>query len=90
MALFLRGKYTGLYKAGSSECVRDTWRFYHSGASVSAFVTRRDAESLIGRFWRTQSFRMSLHPLDDQQPGLGGRVTAKVSTMDFRTMTPSF
>ena len=27
MALFLKGKMTGFYKAGTSECVRDIWRF---------------------------------------------------------------
>ena len=27
MAHFLKGKFRGLYAAGSSECVRDTFRF---------------------------------------------------------------
>ncbi len=31
MAFFLKGRFAGFYKAGTSECVKDTWRFYQSG-----------------------------------------------------------
>ena len=89
MALFLKGKYTGLYQAGSSQCVRDTWRFYPNGHTVNVMVTRRDAESMLGRFWRYQDISMKLNPINEEQPSLGGRVKASVKTFDFRTFTPS-
>ena len=38
MALFLRGKMTGFYKAGNSACVKDTWRFYRSSENKIHFV----------------------------------------------------
>ena len=67
MALFLKGKYTGFYKAGSSECVKDTWRFYNAGKNkISAIVTRRDQESYVGRFWLYQNIAISLTPVDDE------------------------
>lgn len=76
MALFLKGKYTGYYKAGASQCVKDIWRFYPSGHNVTAHCTRRDVESAFGRFWRYQNINMKLIPIDDEQPRLGGKVKA--------------
>ena len=35
MALFLKGKFNGFYKAGSSECVKDVWRCYPGNNQVS-------------------------------------------------------
>ena len=52
-------------------------------------MTRRDMESSFGRFWKYQDARISLFPLDDQQPRLGGRVQATEYTIDFRTLQPS-
>ena len=52
-------------------------------------MTRRDMESAFGRFWKYQDTRITLFPLDDQQPRLGGRVQATEYAIDFRTMTPS-
>ena len=79
MALFLKGKFTGFYKAGSSECVKDTWRFYNAGKNkISAIVTRRDQESYAGRLWLYQNISISLTPVDEEQPRLGGRVQASI------------
>jgi hypothetical protein len=33
MAHFLKGKFKGFYKMGSSECVKDTFRFSNTGAN---------------------------------------------------------
>ena len=52
-------------------------------------VTRRDAESMLGRFWRFQDISLKLSPIDEEQPSLGGRVKASVKTLDLRTFTPS-
>jgi hypothetical protein len=35
MALFLKGKFAGYYKAGASECVRDIWRCYPNQNSIN-------------------------------------------------------
>ena len=52
-------------------------------------MTRRDMESTFGRFWRYQDSRITLFPLDAEQPRLGGRVQATEYAIDFRTLTPS-
>ena len=44
-------------------------------------------ESIFGRFWRYQDTRISLDPLDENQPRLGGRVTASQRSFDIRTFT---
>ena len=88
MAVFLRGKMTGFYKAGTSECVRDSWRFYRSSDSkIHAIVSRRDMESMFGRFWKYSDTRINLIPVDEEQPRLGGRVQATERSFDIRTFT---
>ena len=44
-------------------------------------------ESLFGRFWKYSDTRVTLDPLDGNQPRLGGRVSAKQTSFDFRTFT---
>merc|ERR1712060_76869 len=51
-------------------------------------MSRRDQESNFGRFWKYQDTRITLFPLDDSQPRLGGKVQATEYSMDFRTLTP--
>ena len=46
-------------------------------------------ESQFGRFWKYQDTRITLFPVDEQKPRLGGRVQATEYAMDFRTLTPS-
>merc|ERR1712012_701390 len=92
MAFFLKGRYAGFYKAGKSECVKDTWRFYHSGPnpfSVHAVCTRRDMESTFGRFWKYTDTRINLTPIDIEEPRLGGRVDATEWKLDVRTLSVS-
>ena len=73
MAHFLKGKYRGFYQAGNSECVRDIFRFRKvSENQVKLEVTRRDAESLLKRFWRYENATINLIPVDESQPRLGG------------------
>ena len=50
-------------------------------------MMRRDMESMFGRFWRYQDTSINLEPLDENQPRLGGRVTANMRTFDVRTLT---
>merc|ERR1712060_724881 len=88
MALFPRGKMTGYYKAGSSECVKDTWRFYRSSDSkVQAVATRRDMDSWLGRFWKDSDTRINFLPIDESEPRLGGRVQATQLEINFQTLT---
>jgi hypothetical protein len=47
-------------------------------------------ETYLGRFWRYENAYVSLVPVDDSQPRLGGRVRAKVLTVDWRTFTLSY
>lgn len=47
-------------------------------------------ESCAGRFWRYENAYISLVPVDDSQPGLGGRVRAKLLTVDWRTFTINY
>lgn len=75
MAHFLKGKFRGLYPAGSSECVRDVFRFTKvSENKVRLQITRRDAESVLKRFWRYENASITLIPVDEEQPRLGGKV----------------
>ena len=88
MALFLRGKYAGFYKAGTSECVKDSWRFYQTNKNAMQHVcVRRDMESTLGRFWRYTDTRIALSPVDESEPRLGGRVQATEYKFDVRTFT---
>ena len=45
-------------------------------------------ESLAKRFWKFENTQITLHPLDDSDPRQGGRVQARVSGIDVRTLTP--
>ena len=44
-------------------------------------------ESLVGRFWKYSDTRITLEPLDENEPRLGGRVLASQTSFDFRTFT---
>ena len=91
MAQFLKGKYRGFYQAGSSECVRDIFRFRQvKDGKLSMEVTRRDMESTFHRFWRYENSTMSLVPVDENEPRLGGKVQVKSFVVDFRTLTLAF
>ena len=88
MALFLKGKYQGFYKAGSSQCVRDIFRFNKSAEDkVSLELTRRDMSTIAKKFWKIESSRFTLHPLDAEEPRQGGKVTVKSLVFDIRTFT---
>ena len=88
MALFLKGKYKGFYKLGNSECVRDIFRFKKSAEDkVSMELTRRDMTTPLGKFWKMESSRFTLHPLDESQPRLGGKVSVQALVFDVRTLT---
>ena len=90
MAHFLKGKFRGLYPAGSSECVRDIFRFRKvSENQVKLEITRRDAESLLKRFWRYENTSITLIPVDENEPRLGGKVQAKSMVLDLRALTLS-
>ena len=89
MAHFLKGKFKAFYKVGGSECVRDTVRFRQTkDTSILFELTRRDMESSWGRFWRYENAKITLVPIDETQPQLGGKVKVKAFEMDFRTFTP--
>ena len=89
MAHFLKGKYKGFYAAGSSGCVKDMFRFRKTAeGKLSMDVTRRDCESIVGRFWKIESASITLMPIDESEPRLGGKVQVKSFGMDFRTFTP--
>jgi hypothetical protein len=45
-------------------------------------------ESRLGRFWRYENANVTLIPLDDAQPRLGGKVKVKAFIIDLRTFTP--
>jgi hypothetical protein len=45
-------------------------------------------ESHWGRFWRYENAQITLIPLDEAQPGLGGKVKVKAFVMDWATFTP--
>ena len=52
-------------------------------------MTRRDMESLLGRYWMYSDTRINLIPLDDNEPRLGGRVQATQTSFDVQTFTLS-
>ena len=56
-------------------------------STFSFRVTRRDMESMLGRFWLFADTRINLIPLDESEPRLGGRVLATQTTVDFSTLT---
>ena len=89
MALFLRGKYMGYYKAGGSKCVRDIFRFNKSAEDkISLEVTRRDMTALAKRFWKLETNKFTLHPINEDDPRQGGKVTVRALTLDVRTLIP--
>lgn len=45
-------------------------------------------ESYWGRFWRYENAQITLIPVDETQPQLGGKVKVKAFIMDWRTFTP--
>jgi hypothetical protein len=45
-------------------------------------------ESYWGRFWRYENASVTLIPLDESQPALGGKVKVKAFIFDLRTLTP--
>ena len=91
MAHFLRGNFKGFYKAGPSECVKDMIRFKKlSEGQVYMEVTRRDMESLLGKFWRYENATINLMPVDEAEPRLGGKVSVKSFVLDLRTLTVGF
>lgn len=45
-------------------------------------------ESYLGRFWRYENAQITLIPVDESQPQLGGKVKVKAFIMDWRTFTP--
>ena len=51
-------------------------------------VSRRDQESFAGRFWRYENSTINLHPVDEEQPRLGGKVEVRTMGFDFRTFLP--
>ena len=91
MAHFLKGKYKGFYQAGTSQCVKDVFRFrVLAEGKLNVNVTRRDQESTFGRFWRFENSNITLIPVDSNQPRQGGKVHVKGFVFDFRTFTPEF
>eukprot|EP00356_Strombidium_inclinatum_P013690 CAMPEP_0170493200 /NCGR_PEP_ID=MMETSP0208-20121228/13512_1 /TAXON_ID=197538 /ORGANISM="Strombidium inclinatum, Strain S3" /LENGTH=192 /DNA_ID=CAMNT_0010769091 /DNA_START=6 /DNA_END=584 /DNA_ORIENTATION=- len=91
MAHFLKGKFKGFYPAGTSQCVKDVFRFKKtSEGKLLLEVTRRDMESYFGRFWRYESSKINFHPVDESQPRLGGKVSVKSFVVDFQTLTLGF
>ena len=88
MAHFLKGNFKGFYKAGTSECVKDIIRFKKlSEGSVYMELTRRDMESMLGRFWKYERSTINLIPVDESQPRLGGKVQVKNFVFDLQTLT---
>lgn len=47
-------------------------------------------ESTFHRFWRYENSTMSLVPVDESEPRLGGKVQVKSFVVDFRTLTLAF
>ena len=88
MALFLRGKYIGFYDVGATTCVRDIFRFHKSAENkIYLDITRRAAGTTFQRFHKLESARFTLHPLDEEDPRQGGKVTVKSLIFDVRTFT---
>ena len=91
MAHFLRGNFKGFYQAGPSACVKDVIRFKKlSEGKVYMELTRRDMESLLGKFWRYENATINLLPVDENEPRLGGKVQVKSFVLDLRTLTLGF
>ena len=50
-------------------------------------LTRRDMESMFGRFWKYERSTINLLPVDESQPRLGGKVQVKNYVFDLQTLT---
>ena len=88
MAYFLRGKFKGFYKCGSSECVRDIFRFSKTASNKLALDhTRRDMTSMFGRIWKAETARFTLHPIDKKNVAAGGTVEGSCLTFNAQTFT---
>ena len=91
MAYFLRGRFKGFYPAGSSACVRDMFRIRKiNETTLYLEQTRRDQETLLGRFWRYENSFIKLYPVDEKDPRLGGSVKVTGFFFNFQTMTFGF
>jgi hypothetical protein len=85
----LKGKFKGFYAAGHSPCVRDMFRFRQAAeGKIVMEVTRRDLETVFGRYWMYQNATINLIPIDETKPREGGKVHVKGYGFDFRTFTP--
>jgi len=51
-------------------------------------LTRRDCDSYKQRYFRYENHFITLIPVDENQPRLGGKVKANAFIMDWRTFTP--
>ena len=91
MAHFLKGRYQIFYKNGKFECVKDTIRIQQfSQNKVQLQVTRRDMETYAKRFLMFDYYTINLHPLEEENPSLGGKVTVQNFKLDFQTLIPSY
>ena len=89
MAFFLKGKFKGFYKAGTSECVKDTFRFTKAAANKVSFdMTRKDMTSYLGRLWKAETVKLTFLPLDEDNLGAGGKIEG--SALVFNAQTFSF
>ena len=53
-------------------------------------LTRRDMQSALKRFWRYEQNFITLYPVDENQPRLGGKVKVVSLIMDWHTFTPQY
>lgn len=47
-------------------------------------------ETYARRFWRYENAYVTLFPVDEAEPRLGGKVRVKTFIMDWRTLTPQY
>mmetsp|Transcript_23724 Transcript_23724/g.21087 ORF Transcript_23724/g.21087 Transcript_23724/m.21087 type:complete len:193 (+) Transcript_23724:32-610(+) len=88
MALFLKGKYLGFFPNGKTGAFRDIFRFSKSSENkISMEVTRRDMTTFMRRFWKIESNKLTLHPLNEEDPRQGGKVEVKTLLFNIRTLT---
>ena len=52
-------------------------------------LTRRDMETYVGRYVRYEHAYLTLIPVDEEQPRLGGKVKVNALMLDWQTFTPS-
>ena len=91
MAKFLKGNFQVFYKTGSYECVRDTIRFQQTGdKSIYFTLSKRDMETYLKRYIRSEFSNFKLIPLDEQQPHLGGKVLVTTLDLNWVNLTPAY